>query len=649
MSKVFIAFIVLLMPLAAMGVPRDAKTMRINAHKAINDARQKRSLSVLSSEPYEVMRNAGVTVYGYGKEEGFVVMSNDDALPEMLAVSDSKFGAHHSPSFEWWMDAITEVCASKGNGSVMMSVKPDPNKYPERVDPLVSAEWSQDAPYWNMCPEDADGRCVTGCVATALAQILYTNRYPETGIGYRTIYYKNIPVVANFGETIYEYDKMIDKYNNGYTEEQANAVALLMKDLGVAVNMNYSPEGSGAYSSTAAEGMRKYFGISTAQSTGRMNYSEYQWMELIYKELSGGHPFYYGGYDTKYGGHAFVCDGYDESGRVHINWGWAGVDNGFYNVALLDPGQYSFSQDQDAVIGLYDPDAPVIDVDFLTMNIESQEAGTLRELIGESNLADLKNLTIQGPVNNDDIALLNDLASGEMLANYGIHSTGRLRKIDLTDAILENNEIPNNAFKDCKTLRNIKFPRQLTRIGDYALAGCTSLTSLTCYNYEVPKMGKRCFEGIDAANLSINLIAGSSDLYRRNAIWKTIITDDNITEFGSCLKVRNASRFTGEENPEFTYAIIGEAVNGEPYIWTEATPDSPVGKYAINIEAGTINGLPNVVYVPGTLTVNQGETGINEVSTDNNTGEAFSINGVRTHMSAGKHGLYIYNSKKVAK
>jgi hypothetical protein len=633
--------------LQATAKPRTSAYLREKAQSLLNITTTK----VESVKP--LLQNEVFTVMG--AQKGFVILSNDDVLPEVLAIGDGAFSDHTNESFRWWLNAVEAIgreCVAEGITPEAVAA-PDPDSFPDAVEPLVTTHWDQGTPYNNYCPTKNGQRSVTGCVATALAQVLNYHRYPENGVGTLSRTYFGNTYTANYGETTYDFANMLDEYNlvSGYNAEQADAVATLMLHCGLAVNMDYSPSGSGAYSDVAAQGMRRYFGIETAECHNRSDYSTTEWKNLIFAELAEGHPMYYSGIDAlSYdGGHAFVCDGYNEQGLLHINWGWSGSEDGYYNMDLLNPSGYKFSVQQDIIIGLYDPMVSMGGprVELISLDIIDNEQGKLLENIGTENLSRLKGVTVSGELNQTDLDLLKTLAKGEVLTDLGSEEEkGTLRIIDLSHATLPEDVLPDEAFKDCKQLRNIKLPRTLKQIGNYAFSGCTRLTTITSYTYNVPKMGKRCFENISASNVCINVIAGSSDLYRRNSQWKTICTTKNVTEFGTCIRAKNAVRNFGEGNPILGYQMIGQRVVGAPNVWTDATAESLPGTYTIYIEPGTITATENVVYVPAVLTVEGDITGIESVANDKNeAAPIYTLEGKRA--SSATQGLKIQSGKVV--
>lgn len=657
MKKAFIFVALSLAVLAVNAKDRTTQEMRNAAIKALNTTRQGYA-APRQGEIKELRKMSGLTIFGY-ENNGFAVISNDDLLPEVLGVSDSHFSNGTNENFMWWLKAINEVCETtmaKGPANAGSNVPtPESLGFEPYVDPIVSAEWDQDTPYWNMCPKKNGSTALTGCVATALAQVLYTHKTPIEGSGSRTNTSWS-PITFDYNGYEPDYENMIDQYTSGpnagqYTQEQVDAMAKLMLACGVAVNMSYSSDGSGAYTDQAAEGLIQYMGITTADFKERDYYNDTEWMTMIYEELSGGHAMYYSGVDPSPwfgGGHAFVCDGYDENGKVHINWGWSGEDNGFFNINLLDPSNYSFSQYQDFIMGLWDPNSTPGGgtIEYVDLDITTEAAGTVQDIIGTENYEGLRSIVITGEINDDDIAILRRLATGDELTDYDMEGKkSHLTTIDLSKAILSENTLPDEAFKDCKILKKVMLPRGLAHIGAYAFNGCSRLSSIRSYTFEVPKTGSRCFEGVNSGIMRVYVPAGASEYYRRNAQWKVIATADNVTEFGTTIKAKSYTRLYDEANPVFGFQLYGDRVVGSPRLWTEATKESMPGKYAIHVEAGTIE-TEDVNFVDGVLTIKDNPaSGIVNVYDNDDDDDNYNIAGQR--VASDSKGIIIKNGKKV--
>lgn len=293
------------------------------------------------------------SVIGYEKG-GFVIIPNDDAYPSVLGYSHKKYQTSNASGFSWWKAAIEQVL---NDASYPSHVSAMSNK--TAASPLLKSLWGQNSPYNNLCPSDQNGELYpSGCVATAMAQVMKYHGYPAMGKG--TGYYnaQSVTTQVTFEGVNYDWENMLDVYVKGqYSDEQANAVATLMLHCGASVQMQYNSGGSGAYSYNAARALKNSFGYSDGlQMKYRDYYSTSEWMSLVYGEIDAMRPIIYSGMDVNNGGHCFVIDGYDEQGLVHVNWGWDGVNDGYYNIELLNPSSYTFSKSQSMIYGVGQPE-----------------------------------------------------------------------------------------------------------------------------------------------------------------------------------------------------------------------------------------------------------------------------------------------------
>ena len=322
-------------------------------------------------------------IFNLNDNQGWVLVADDDRSIPILGYSKSgEFVTENlSANIEDWLTGISseiqyiidnDIVADEKTTSLWKELFSGVstefiNRDEKVVNPLVQTRWNQ-APYYNdHCPYDNQygERTVTGCVATAMAQVLKYWNYPEVGSGshsYSTSSYGTL--YANFGGTQYAWNNMPNRVTS-----PNNAVATLMYHCGVSVDMSYGVAetgGSGAYvissytnSENCAEfAFKNYFGYkSSAHGEMKDNTSDSQWKNMLRADLNASRPLVYAGFGN--GGHCFVCDGYDNSDMFHFNWGWDGQNDGFYSLSALNPGSggagggsYSFTNNQQAIFGL---------------------------------------------------------------------------------------------------------------------------------------------------------------------------------------------------------------------------------------------------------------------------------------------------------
>lgn len=221
------------------------------------------------------------------------------------------------------------------------------------VSPLLSTVWGQDLPFNRLSPYIGIHRGITGCVATAMSQIMYRHKYPAKGIGQYSYVSETeeLELSQDFSATTFDWESMCDDYSASYTNREANAVAALMRCCGIAVSMDYcyTSDGatSGAYSCDVPYALRTHFGYNDNTVYYAKDYfRNEEWNEIIYEELNAGRPIYYSG-SGDLGGHAFVLDGCDVNGLFHMNWGWNGLFNGYFSLSSLEAYEScSFSDGQ---------------------------------------------------------------------------------------------------------------------------------------------------------------------------------------------------------------------------------------------------------------------------------------------------------------
>ena len=318
--------------------------------------------------------------------KGFVLVAGDDCVRPVLAWSPSdNFPLEEMPQHvRHWIDGyqreLKAMVESGATPSPMVTAEweryrsgamaPRPKATRSRG-PLLTTVWNQ-RPYYNaLCPFDETDstRCVAGCVATAMTQVMKYWNHPAVGWGSYSYTHPTYGVLsAQFDTTHYRWSLMPDTLNSSSSEEQVMAVAELTYHAGVAVGMNYSPSASGAYVNSsgyveypsAEDALKTYFLYNPLiHSEYKSEYSDREWDSLIRSEIDAAQPVLYSGVDSS-GGHAFVLDGYDSTGMFHVNWGWGGAYDGYYTLDSLSPGAggiggnatYTFNINNTALIGI---------------------------------------------------------------------------------------------------------------------------------------------------------------------------------------------------------------------------------------------------------------------------------------------------------
>ncbi|MBO6059619.1 MAG: C10 family peptidase [Bacteroidaceae bacterium] len=278
-------------------------------------------------------------VMNIDSDAGFYVLSADDCAPALLGYcNNGSFSYSQAPdALKWWLSQYqNDIQKAIRNG---LSISRASAIEHEPVLPLVQTMWGQTAPYNNDCPAYGSRKSPTGCVATAMAQIMNFHQWPVTGTNTKTYTDSESgqTITANFSSHTYAWDYMQNEYTAEAVGPAADAVTLLMKDCGVSVEMAYGSNSSGANGILVPFAMISYFSYSKAMKNNpREFYTDTEWEQMLLDELDAGRPIFYTGHTVKDEGHAFICDGYDTDGYYHFNWGWSGVGDGYYLVTGQD-------------------------------------------------------------------------------------------------------------------------------------------------------------------------------------------------------------------------------------------------------------------------------------------------------------------------
>ena len=317
------------------------------------------SLVTLSQNRQEAMA-APFYIFNIGERQGFIIISGDDRTASVLGYSDEGcIDPERMPeNLRYWLDCYTEqleALAKMDDTQAQNSLSAPRRaavKTRNSIAPLITTKWDQATPYWNKCPQfmnsedEADGYdlAYTGCVATAMSQIMYFHKQPAQTLAEIPSYtftvagdnYNYSTVTMNAQPvTPFDWDHMRETYTGAEDEVYTDAVATLMLYAGCAVKMQYGRNSSGAYTDDIPKGFR-YFGYGS-KIAFRNDYSQQTWDDLVYSELAAGRPMIYNGTAGSGGGHSFICDGFEYGDYFHINWGWGGMGNGFFQLSILNP------------------------------------------------------------------------------------------------------------------------------------------------------------------------------------------------------------------------------------------------------------------------------------------------------------------------
>ncbi len=464
-----------------------------------------------------------------GGDGWVIVAGNNGASPTILAYSDKgSFDYNKSPdATKTILTGYTKSIQDLRQSGISESI---PSKAPKRaaiiVAPLLKTSWNQNTPYNNQCPtaDEGGGRCPTGCVATAIAQIMNYWQWPKQGYGKHTNTDNN--ETRDFSQSTYDWDNMLDSYSD-YTEVQANAVAQLMADVGCAMNMMYRSSESGTWAIDAAQALLRNFSYSGELHMHHMmdkkgikvnNLTAEQGSEideddeaLIRSELASKRPIYMGVSSRYKEKHAVVCDGYDADDYFHINFGWGSDADGFYR--LLSMGKFGEYVSSELITNIkpspYGNSSACVNGVWYTANgseqvfvtgAEKQDVTITNqvEIGGKSHPVnylwssafretDLTNLTFPGTIKTIPEQAFYGCTQLETADLEGVTHIGKeafvyndhLRYVSLGDAL---QEVGERAFYDCRSLTScVNFPATLrlidkeafssTRIGCVIFAG----------------------------------------------------------------------------------------------------------------------------------------------------------------------------------
>ena len=613
-------------------------------------------------------------VFDRGTNEGFVIVSGDDQTIDVLGYCDEgSFDYQQMPPNmkDWLDDYADQIARIQAGAPVVAAISTHP-----AVAPMMKSKWSQGNPYNLSCPYDGSSRSVTGCVATAMAQLLYYNRDKSVTETQATIpayetWTKKIKVGAVPSGSPIDWENMKDTYNSA-NDLQKKAVADLMFYCGAAAKMDYTNGSSGAQSWDAYQAFIKYFGYSSS----KVKWYDYQsvtsdeeWDRIVYAEMAAGRPVYVSGSNATVG-HAFVAHGYDGNKRYYINWGWAGQSDGYYYLTNLTPGQGQGTggsadgyNEYKQIITNLEPEnyeAKVMsfaDAAVKRLCVEKWDADgdgkfTYGEAAKVTDLGDtfkgktIKNFkelyyftglsTIADDAFNGCQQLVN-VRLPKSIRHIGARSFMGCQKMNqldiseglqtigedafngcklLTSAILpaEASAIPARAFKGCSAISAVLLPVSVTSIGDEAFADCTKLTSFEVSSFQPSgiTMGTSVFGSIDLSKATLSVMPGTKVFFASAEQWK---------EFGNIVEKRERSGgnfATLEAGKTYYIYNVGTGrylTKGEAY-----GKQAVVGEEPMRFDVKTSASLGENVYY-----LSSPDTGVSgkylfRTSTDNNVG-----------------------------
>ncbi len=571
---------------------------------SVDEARQK-ALNFLSNQPTFVkgrnhapqqasdlnlvhqvaMENGQNALYVFNNEAGgFVIVSGDDRAEDILGYSsEGAFDADSMPeNMKGWLDEYAaQIKYVQEHGLSSSSIR-KALAHPA-ISPMLTTMWSQYYPYNENCPESSNQeKCLTGCGATAMAQLMYYHRAksvtetPATIPAYTSsVYVDAIPAGSHI-----DWDNMLDFYNYSATTEQIQAVANLMKYCGAAAKMDYSANSSKTNLSKISYALKVYFNYSyKTEQIWRVDMSsDDEWDNLIYNELCNNRPVLYSG-SRNSGSHIFVCDGYDGAGYYHINWGWMGSKNGFFLLSALDPDK-PYEDNAGTPTG-YNRGQSVLINAAPRDNIPSHNGIIFDDAIARYQCLLNWDTNDDSDFSEEEAAAVTDLGSAFQGQQYMTsfdelrYFTGltsicdgafdlccRLTSIPIPYSVksignsafsfcdaLTSIDIPNgvtsigmNAFSNCHNLTSVNIPNSvtiidryafwqcsgltsvtitngMTSIGNEAFRGCTCLKEIYCLTEETPKVESNTFLFLDVSNVLLIVPEDAVERYKAHPVW----------------------------------------------------------------------------------------------------------------------------------
>lgn len=463
----------------------------------------------------------GYYVFPHDGNCGYTIVSGDDRMPEIVGYSTTDtYSEENMPDgMKHLMQAYEAMATALANGDAKAerclaekeALAADSTYRQPRVAPLLAdIAWGQTEPYNNLCPMyDDQRRTLNGCVPTAMAQLMIYYQYPQTLKSdipaYQTETYQlNMPSVSA-GER-YDWDNMLPQYSgSAYTAAQANAVAKLMYHCGLSVKADYGPSSTSALCTPNV--LVKYWGYDpdVIKFLYRKNFSLREWTAILDAELQASRPVYYSGFSPTIG-HAFLCDGADGDGLYHINWGWSGWSNGYFDITILN-SDYSGTESATApadgynyscsmIVGIMPDngvaDAPLIETPLLKA-LDNERVGCELLTTERADANGSFRLSIAADFLNDEEAAFDGYAGVGLKDENGIYLPLNTSKI-----YLEGREENGSYYAPLTFEIDYSFPKGRTRI--YQIYSTDGNTWQQCGNSD------KLFYEFDATDTTLSMV-----------------------------------------------------------------------------------------------------------------------------------------------
>jgi hypothetical protein len=344
--------------------PEQAKLVARNFYYQQNSEITSKTAVHVSGLAEEKMQNETMFYLCQVNQTGFVIVANDLKVRAILGYSTENGEINNlNPEFSAYLNRYKRQLAYIKKHNIE---NPNPevatqwqvlsdanfekttsaNKTTAAVTPLLTCTWGQGMPYNNQCPGNSSGKAVTGCVATAMSQVMHYHKHPQVGNGSQTESNDFGTYTVNYENAVYDWTNMPNSLASNSTNTE---IPKLCYHAGISVDMDYGLSSSGASSGDAATAFGTRFGYSNGGMIDESSYTYANWKLYLKGKLNSNLPLYMRGSGPD-GGHAWVCDGYDASDYFHMNWGWYGGSNGYFSVGDLSPGSYTFDDGNQVIV-----------------------------------------------------------------------------------------------------------------------------------------------------------------------------------------------------------------------------------------------------------------------------------------------------------